>query len=128
LRATAGWLTTTMPLAFLALVKCDDDQNAQKNCNREAEKLIDEGNQSLDPAKRKLADPSRQNDHGRLPHALPLLQYTQPRLVKSYVGGYTKPTAWTATAPKSSTSSSIEPLSQAHRRPVTRVGGLFLQA
>jgi oligopeptide transport system substrate-binding protein len=74
---------------FLTLVQCDSDQNSQKNCNREAEKLIDQGNQSLDPAKRKsLLTQAAKMIMDDYP-ILPLLQYTVPRLVKSYVGGYT---------------------------------------
>jgi len=74
---------------FLTLVQCDSDQNSQKNCNREAEKLIDQGNQSLDPVKRKtLLTQAAKMIMDDYP-ILPLLQYTVPRLVKSYVGGYT---------------------------------------
>jgi oligopeptide transport system substrate-binding protein len=89
--ARNGWVADyNDATTFLTLVQCDSDQNSQKNCNREAEKLIDEGNQSLDPAKRKklLTQASKMimDDYPMLP----LLQYTQPRLVKAYVGGYTK--------------------------------------
>jgi oligopeptide transport system substrate-binding protein len=88
--ARNGWVADyNDATTFLTLVQCDSDQNAQKNCNREAEKLIDQGNQSLDPAKRKTvltqAAKMIMDDYPMLP----LLQYTQPRLVKSYVGGYT---------------------------------------
>jgi oligopeptide transport system substrate-binding protein len=89
--ARNGWVADyNDATTFLTLVQCDSDQNSQKNCNREAEKLIDQGNQSLDPAKRKslLTQASKMimDDYP----ILPLLQYTQPRLVKAYVGGYTK--------------------------------------
>ncbi|MEO8857282.1 MAG: peptide ABC transporter substrate-binding protein, partial [Burkholderiaceae bacterium] len=71
------------------LVQCDSDQNSQGNCNRKAEALIDEGNKSLDPAKRKTlltqAAKMIMEDYPMIP----LLQYTVPRLVKPYVGGYT---------------------------------------
>lgn len=74
--------------SFLTLVQCDSDQNAQKNCNREAERLINEGNQSTDPAQRKalLTQAAKliMDDYPMIP----LLQHTVPRLVKSYVGGY----------------------------------------
>jgi oligopeptide transport system substrate-binding protein len=88
--ARNGWVADyNDATTFLTLVQCDSDQNAQKNCNRAAEKLIDEGNQSLDPAKRKTlltqAAKMIMDDYPMLP----LLQYTQPRLVKAYVGGYT---------------------------------------
>jgi oligopeptide transport system substrate-binding protein len=50
--------------------------------------LIDEGNKSLDPTKRKglLTQAAKlvMEDYPMIP----LLQYTVPRLVKQYVGGY----------------------------------------
>ncbi|OLP07209.1 periplasmic oligopeptide-binding protein [Rhodoferax antarcticus ANT.BR] len=73
---------------FLALVQCDSDQNAQKSCKRKADALIEQGNQSMDPPTRKalLTQAAKliMDDYPMLP----LLQYTVPRLVKSYVGGY----------------------------------------
>ena len=88
--ARNGWVADyNDATTFLTLVQCDSDQNAQKNCNRKAEALIDQGNQSQDPAKRKTlltqAAKMIMDDYPMLP----LLQYTVPRLVKSYVGGYT---------------------------------------
>lgn len=84
-----GWVADyNDATTFLTLVQCDSDQNAQKNCNREAEKLIVEANQSMDLAKRKTlltqAAKMIMDDYPMIP----LLQYTVPRLVKSYVGGY----------------------------------------
>jgi hypothetical protein len=79
-----------------------------KNCNREAEALIQKGNPEHRSGQAQgIADPSLQNDHGRLP-IIPLVQYSLPRLVKSYVGGYSEEPAWTTTAAKTSTSSSTE--------------------
>jgi oligopeptide transport system substrate-binding protein len=73
---------------FLALIECDSDQNNNFNCNREAQKLITEGSQSTDQVKRKalLTQASKMimEDYP----IIPLLQYSLPRLVKSYVGGY----------------------------------------
>ena len=73
---------------FLALVQCDNDQNDNKNCNPKAEALIKEGSLSTDAAKRKQlftqAVKMIMDDYPMIP----LLQYTAPRLVKSYVGGY----------------------------------------
>ncbi|MBP6719841.1 MAG: peptide ABC transporter substrate-binding protein [Rhodoferax sp.] len=87
--ARNGWIADyNDATTFLTLVQCDSDQNSQKNCNRAAEKLIDEGNQSQDPAKRTalLTQAAKliMDDYPMLP----LLQYTVPRLVKPYVGGY----------------------------------------
>jgi oligopeptide transport system substrate-binding protein len=75
--------------SLLPLIQCDSSLNVQGNCNRKAEDLIEQGNQSLDPAKRKAlltqAAKLAMDDYPMIP----LLQYTVPRLVKSYVGGYT---------------------------------------
>ena len=87
--ARNGWIADyNDATTFLTLVQCDSDQNSHGNCNREAEKLIDEGNQTLDAAKRKTlltkAAKMIMDDYPMIP----LLQYTVPRLVKPYVGGY----------------------------------------
>jgi len=74
--------------SFVALVKCDSDQNHSRHCNQDAEALIQKGLQENDQAKRKAAlnEAIRliMNDYP----IIPLLQYSLPRLVKSYVGGY----------------------------------------
>lgn len=87
--ARNGWVADyNDATSFLTLVQCDSEQNAQKNCNRQAEALIEEGNQSLDPAKRRtLLTQAAQLVMEDYP-MIPLLQYTMPRLIKSYVGGY----------------------------------------
>lgn len=87
--ARNGWVADyNDATTFLTLVQCDSDQNAQKSCNRKADALIEQGNQNMDPAKRKTlltqAAKMIMDDYPMLP----LLQYTVPRLVKSYVGGY----------------------------------------
>ena len=87
--ARNGWIADyDDATSFLTLVQCDSDQNSQGNCNRKAEALIDEGNKSLDQAKRKTlltqAAKMIMDDYPMIP----LLQYTVPRLVKPYVGGY----------------------------------------
>jgi oligopeptide transport system substrate-binding protein len=85
-----GWVADyNDATTFLALVQCDNDQNNHNSCNKKADALIEQGNQSQDPAKRKalLTEAAKlvMEDYPMLP----LLQYTVPRLVKSYVGGYT---------------------------------------
>ena len=92
--ARNGWVADyDDATTFLTLVQCDSDQNSQGNCNRKAEALIDEGNKSLDQAKRKTlltqAAKMIMDDYPMIP----LLQYTVPRLVKPYVGGYTNTNA-----------------------------------
>jgi oligopeptide transport system substrate-binding protein len=87
--ARNGWIADyDDATSFLTLVQCDSDQNSQGNCNRDAEKLIEQGNQSLDQAKRKtLLTQAAKKIMDDYP-MIPLLQYTVPRLVKPYVGGY----------------------------------------
>jgi len=84
-----GWVADYNDVTtFLTLVQCDSDSNDSKNCNRKAEELINQGNQSMDPAKRKsLLTQAAKMIMDDYP-IIPLLQYTLPRLVKSYVGGY----------------------------------------
>jgi len=87
--ARNGWLADyNDATSFLALIRCDSDQNNNFNCNRKAEALIEEGLKQSDPAKRKalLNQASRliMDDYP----IIPLLQYSLPRLVKPYVGGY----------------------------------------
>lgn len=87
--ARNGWIADyNDATTFLALVKCDSDQNENFNCNREAEKLIEQGAQQTDPAKRSaLLTQASEMIMADYP-MIPLLQYSLPRLVKSYVGGY----------------------------------------
>lgn len=89
--ARNGWIADyDDATTFLTLVQCDSDQNSQGNCNRDAEKLITEGNMSLDQAKRKtLLTQAAKKIMDDYP-MIPLLQYTVPRLVKPYVGGYSQ--------------------------------------
>jgi oligopeptide transport system substrate-binding protein len=87
--ARNGWLADyNDATSFLALVRCDSDQNNNFNCNRKAEDLITQGTAQTDQAKRKAlltqASVMIMEDYP----IIPLLQYSLPRLVKSYVGGY----------------------------------------
>lgn len=73
---------------FLALVRCDSDQNNNFNCNRKAEELINQAEQNDDAGKRKgLLSQATKMIMEDYP-MIPLLQYSLPRLVKSYIGGY----------------------------------------
>jgi oligopeptide transport system substrate-binding protein len=87
--ARNGWLADyNDATTFLALVRCDSDQNNNFNCNREAEKLINEGSNQVDMEKRRqLFTKAAKMIMDDYP-IVPLLQYSLPRLVKSYVGGY----------------------------------------
>jgi len=73
---------------FLSQIRCDSDSNDNKNCNRKAEALIIEGDKLTDPVKRAalMTQAARMimDDYPMIP----LLQYTIPRLVKPWIGGY----------------------------------------
>lgn len=88
--ARNGWVADyNDATTFTTLLQCDSDQNDNKNCNKKADDLIQQANMSLDPNKRKglMTEAAKlvMDDYPMIP----LLQYTVPRLVKSYVGGYT---------------------------------------
>jgi oligopeptide transport system substrate-binding protein len=87
--ARNGWVADyNDATTFLTLVECDSDQNSQGYCNRKAQEVLNEGNKAQDPAKRKaLLTQATKMIMDEYP-IVPLLQYTVPRLVKSYVGGY----------------------------------------
>ena len=87
--ARHGWVADFNDVTtFLSQVQCDSDNNNNFNCNRQAEDLINQGNQAKDPAQRKkLMTQAAKLVMEDYP-MIPLLQYTVPRLVKSYVGGY----------------------------------------
>ncbi|MDN0082823.1 peptide ABC transporter substrate-binding protein [Crenobacter sp. SG2305] len=87
--ARNGWVADyNDATTFLTLVQCGSTQNDNFNCNQKAEALIKQGNETQDVAKRKalLTQAAKlvMDDYPMLP----LLQYTLPRLVKPYVGGY----------------------------------------
>jgi len=87
--ARNGWLADYNDAStFLTLVSCDSDQNDTKYCDRKAQELINQGYQTTDPVKRKalLTQASKSIMEGY--PIIPLLQYSLPRLVKAYVGGY----------------------------------------
>jgi oligopeptide transport system substrate-binding protein len=89
--ARNGWLADyNDATSFLALVRCDSDQNTNFYCDREAEALIQKGTQLADPVKRKelLTQASKKIMDGY--PIIPLVQYSLPRLVKAYVGGYSE--------------------------------------
>ena len=84
-----GWIATFNDATiFLALVQCGSESNDDKNCNPKADELIVQGNQQTDPAKREalLTQAAKlvMDDYPMIP----LLQYTVPRLIKPWVGGY----------------------------------------
>ena len=87
--ARHGWMAEYNDVTnFLALVQCDSDTNDSKSCNRRGDDLIQEANNAADPVQRKaLLTQAAKLIMDDYP-IIPLLQYTMPRMVKSYVGGY----------------------------------------
>jgi oligopeptide transport system substrate-binding protein len=87
--ARDGWFAYVNDATnFLTLVQCDSDSNDNKNCNRHVDELIAQAGQSADAAGRKAL----LTEAGRLVMddypLIPLVQYSSPRLVKPYIGGY----------------------------------------
>ncbi|WP_277184458.1 peptide ABC transporter substrate-binding protein [Caballeronia sp. BR00000012568055] len=87
--ARNGWVADyNDATTFLTLVQCNSEQNDNFNCNPKADALIKEAGQTTDQAKRtQLQTEAAKIIMDDYP-MLPLLQYGLPRLVKSYVGGY----------------------------------------
>jgi oligopeptide transport system substrate-binding protein len=77
--------------SFLDLVRCGSDQNDLKYCNKNVDALIAQGGQSTDLAKRKgLLTQAAKLAMDDYP-LIPLFQYTYPRMVKPWVGGWIVP-------------------------------------
>ncbi|WP_373973982.1 peptide ABC transporter substrate-binding protein [Chitinibacter sp. SCUT-21] len=87
--ARNGWVADyNDATSFTTLIECGSDQNDNKNCNQKAQELFKQAAATTDQAKRSqlLTEGTRlvMEDYP----IIPLLQYTYPRLVKPYVGGY----------------------------------------
>jgi oligopeptide transport system substrate-binding protein len=87
--ARNGWVADYNDAStFLTLVQCGSEQNDNQGCSAPADALMKQASDSSDPAVRqKLQTQAAKVAMDDYP-MLPLLQYTQVRLVKSYVGGY----------------------------------------
>ncbi|SPB13361.1 periplasmic oligopeptide-binding protein precursor [Caballeronia novacaledonica] len=87
--ARNGWVADYKDAStFVQLVTCGSAQNDNANCNPKADALVKEASLTEDPAKRtQLQTQAVKMIMDDYP-ILPLLQYGLPRLVKSYVGGY----------------------------------------
>ena len=87
--ADSGWVAEFNDASqFLPLVQCGADANVDRSCNRKVDELVVQGNLSTDPARREAlltqAAKLAMDDYPMIP----TLQYTLPRLVKPWVGGY----------------------------------------
>ena len=73
---------------LLPIVQCGSDVNVGRSCNRQADALIVQANQATDPARRTaLLTQAARLAMDEYP-LIPTLQYSAPRLVKPWVGGY----------------------------------------
>ncbi|MBT2866391.1 peptide ABC transporter substrate-binding protein [Chromobacterium violaceum] len=87
--ARNGWTADyNDAISMLGIVRCGDAENVSGGCNQTAEDLIERANLSPDPEQRSalLTEANRliMQDYT----IIPLLQYSDSRLVKPYVGGY----------------------------------------
>ena len=87
--ARDGWIPFTPDATGMyTLVRCASEANDSKYCNRHADDLVHEGELTTDASRRQalMTEASRlaMEDYP----LIPLLQYSVPRLVKSYIGGY----------------------------------------
>jgi oligopeptide transport system substrate-binding protein len=88
--ARNGWLADYNDASsFLALVACHSDQNDSNFCDPKAQILLDQASASNDPAVRQKLQTQAANQIMASYPIIPLAQYTAPRVVKSYIGGYT---------------------------------------
>lgn len=87
--ARDGWFADyNDATSFYNLVKCGSPQNDQRNCNAKADALAMQANQQTDAGQRKtLMTQAFALAQADTP-LVPLFQYANARLVKSYVGGY----------------------------------------
>lgn len=87
--ARDGWVADfTDATSMFTIVRCHAEQNSNRSCNPEAESLIEQAENSGDDEQR----------HALLTRAaglimqdypmIPISQFTHPRLIKPYVGGY----------------------------------------
>lgn len=87
--ARDGWYADyNDAMSYFALIQCGSPQNDQRSCNPKVDDQVAEANLQPDDAKRRemltQAFALAMRDYP----LLPLYQYSNARLVKSYVGGY----------------------------------------
>jgi ABC-type oligopeptide transport system substrate-binding subunit len=87
--ARNGWVfNVNDATTLLNLAECDSDFNDDHSCNRAADALIAQAKQLTDPARRAALLRQAARMMAEDYPMIPLLQYTAPRLVKPWVGGY----------------------------------------
>jgi oligopeptide transport system substrate-binding protein len=89
--ARNGWVADyNDATTFLTLVQCDSDQNARKTATARPKNSSMKATKAWTrPSAKSFLTQAAKMIMDDYP-MMPLLQYTLPRLVKSYVGGYTK--------------------------------------
>jgi len=87
--ARNGWVADYNDAStFLTLVACHSDQNDSNYCDPKAQTLLDQASASNDLTVRQKLQTQAANQIMAGYPIIPLTQYTSPRLVKPYVGGY----------------------------------------
>ena len=87
--ARGGWVFfINDATVLLNLAECDSDFNDDHSCNRAADALIAQAKLLNDPARREALLSQAARMMAEDYPMIPLLQYTAPRLVKPWVGGY----------------------------------------
>ncbi len=87
--ARNGWVFNVNDATILLnLAECDSDFNDDHSCNRAADALIAQAKLLNDPARREALLSQAARMMAEDYPMIPLLQYTAPRLVKPWVGGY----------------------------------------
>ena len=87
--ARNGWVfNVNDATTLLNLAECDSDFNDDHSCNPAADALIAQAKQLVDPVKRSALLTQAAGMMAEDYPMIPLLQYTAPRLVKPWVGGY----------------------------------------
>jgi len=87
--ARNGWVfNVNDATVLLNLAECDSDFNDDQSCNHAADALIAQAKLLDDPARREALLSQAARMMAEDYPMIPLLQYTAPRLVKPWVGGY----------------------------------------
>ncbi|WP_322048448.1 peptide ABC transporter substrate-binding protein [Paraburkholderia sp. J67] len=88
--ARDGWYADyNDAMTYYALIQCGSPQNDQRYCNPKVDDQVVEANHQPDEAKRREMITQAFSLAMRDYPVVPLYQYSNARLVKSYVGGYT---------------------------------------
>lgn len=87
--ARDGWYVDyNDAMSYFGLIQCGSPQNDQRYCNQKVDAEVAQANRQIDGAKREAMLTDAFNRAMADSPLLPLFQYANARLVKSYVAGY----------------------------------------